>query len=263
MILPLLPTGTILNDAFLEGRVAVVTGASRGLGKPIAESLAAAGASVALVARNRDLLESVASGIRSNSGVAEVIVTDVCDQAAVAELSLRVNEKLGPCDILVNNAGINIRKAIDEFTLDEWNRLITTNLTGPFLMCNAFVPAMKEKGFGRVINIASIASHISKPRLAGYSATKAGLLGMTKGLALELAPYSVTVNAISPGPFATDMNREILDDPALNKQFVEGIPLKRWGKPEEIGPLAAYLCREEAGFITGTDIVIDGGRIAE
>ena len=205
----------------------------------------------------------MASGILGNGGVAEVVVTDVCEQAAVAELSLRVNEKLGECDILVNNAGINIRKAIDEFTLDEWNRLVVTNLTGPFLMCNAFVPAMKKKGFGRVINVASILSHISKPKLAGYSATKAGLLGMTKGLALELAPYNVTVNAISPGPFATDMSREIRDDPALNKRLMEGVPLKRWGKPEEIGPLAAYLCREEAGFITGTDIVIDGGRIAE
>ena len=214
------PTGAILNDVFLQGRVAVVTGASRGLGKPIAESLAAAGASVALVARNRELLESVASGIRGNGGVAEVVVTDVCEQAAVAELSLRVNEKLGECDILVNNAGINIRKAIDEFTLDEWNRLVVTNLTGPFLMCNAFVPAMKKKGFGRVINVASILSHISKPKLAGYSATKAGLLGMTKGLALELAPYNVTVNAISPGPFATDMSREIRDDPALNKRLM-------------------------------------------
>ena len=252
-----------MSDGFLQGRVAVVTGASRGLGKSIAESLAAAGASVALVARNRELLELVASGIRGNGGVAEVIVTDVCDHAAVGELALRVNEKLGECDILVNNAGINTRKAIDEFTLDEWNHLITTNLTGPFLMCNVFVPAMKKKGFGRVINVASIASHISKPKLAGYSATKAGLLGMTKGLALELAPHNVTVNAISPGPFATDMNREILDDPALNETFMAGIPLKRWGRPEEIGPLAAYLCREEAGFITGTDIVIDGGRIAE
>ena len=252
-----------MSDAFLQGRVAVVTGASRGLGKPIAESLAAAGASVALVARNRELLESVASGIRGNGGVAEVIVTDVCDEAAVGEMALRVHEKLGECDILVNNAGINTRKAIDEFTLEEWNHLMTTNLTGPFLMCNVFVPAMKKKGFGRVINVASIASHISKPKLAGYSATKAGLLGMTKGLALELAPHNVTVNAISPGPFATDMNREILDDPALNETFMAGIPLKRWGRPEEIGPLAAYLCREEAGFITGTDIVIDGGRIAE
>ena len=252
-----------MDDAFLEGRVAVVTGASRGLGKPIAESLAAAGASVALVARNRGLLESVASGIRDSHGVAEVVVADVSDEATVAELPPRISGKLGPCDILVNNAGINIRKAIDEFTLHEWNRLITTNLTGPFLMCNAFVPAMKKKGFGRVINVASIASHISRPKLAGYSATKAGLLGMTKGLALELAPYNVTVNAISPGPFATDMNREILDDSALNEQFIQGLPLKRWGRPEEIGPLAAYLCREEAGFITGTDIVIDGGRIAE
>ena len=204
----------------------------------------------------------MASGIRGNGGVAEVIATDVCEQAAVAELSPRVNEKLGECDILVNNAGINIRKAIDEFTLDEWNHLITTNLTGPFLMCNAFVPAMKKKGFGRVINVASILSHISKPKLAGYSATKAGLLGMTKGLALELAPYNVTVNAISPGAFATDMNRELRDDPARNKRFMEGVPLKRGAKPEEIGPLAAYLCREEAGFITGTDIVIDGGLIA-
>lgn len=252
-----------MDNYFLQGRVAIVTGASRGIGKSIAESLAKVGASVALVARNRELLEPVACGIHDNGGVAEVFVMDICDQSAIGELAPLVSQKLGKCDILVNNAGITVRKDIDEFTLEDWNRQITTNLTGPFLMCNAFVPDMKMQRFGRVINIASIAAHISRPKLACYSATKAGLLGMTRGLALELAPYGVTANTISPGPFATDMNNDILNDPELNQQFLASIPLRRWGRPEEIGPLAAYLCREEAGFITGADIVIDGGRIAE
>ena len=141
--------------------------------------------------------------------------------------------------------------------------IVGINLTAPFLMCREFVPGMKEKRWGRIINLTSIMSHVSIPLRTGYSATKAGLLGMTKALALELAPYNITANGISPGPFATEMNKPILDDPERNAQFLSRIPAGRWGKVEEVGSLAVYLCSEEAGFITGTDIVIDGGWIAQ
>lgn len=229
----------------------------------MAESLAEAGAAVALVARSRDLLESAAEGIRAKGGRAEFLVADVTDEAVVADTARQVKERLGVCDILINNAGINIRKGVGEFTLDEWNKILAINLTGPFLMCRAFVPGMKEKKWGRIINMTSIMSHVSIPERIGYSGTKFGLLGMTKSLALELAPHNITVNGISPGPFGTEMNRPLMENPEVNQQFISRIPLGRWGKVEEIGSLAVYLSSEEAGFITGTDVVIDGGWIAQ
>ncbi len=252
-----------MSEKELQGRVAVITGASKGLGKQMAESLAAEGAVVALVARNKELLDGVAAGIGQQGGKAEVIVADVTDESAVSDVARQVSERLGVCDILINNAGINNRKSVDEFTLKEWNEIVAVNLTAPFLMCRAFVPEMKKAGWGRIINMTSIMSHVSLPQRTGYSATKAGLLGMTRALALELAPWHITANGISPGPFATEMNRAIIDDPEKNAQFLARIPAGRWGKVEEIGRLAVYLCSEEAGFITGTDIVIDGGWLAQ
>ena len=252
-----------MSSTSLEGHIAVITGASKGLGREMAESLAAVGASVAVVARSKDLLDEVVAGITAKDGKATAIVADVSDDAAVADVAERVSEALGTCDILINNAGINNRKAVDEFTTKEWNEIVGINLTAPFLMCRAFVPGMKEKKWGRIINMTSIMSHVSIPLRTGYSATKAGLLGMTKALALELAPHNITANGISPGPFATEMNKPILDDPERNAQFLSRIPAGRWGKLEEIGSLAVYMCSEDAGFITGTDIVIDGGWIAQ
>jgi len=247
----------------LEGHVAVVSGASKGLGKAMSEALAAKGAAIALVARNEALLDGVAEGIRAGGGTAEVIVADVTDEAAVADVQRQVTDKLGVCDIIINNAGINNRKAIDEFTLEEWQQILNVNLTGPFLLSRAFVPEMKKKGWGRIINMTSIMSHVSLANRTGYSTTKAGLIGFTKALALELSPHNITVNGISPGPFATEMNKPLMEDPEKNKMFLERIPIGRWGQVDEIGSLAAYLCSDEAGFITGTDIVIDGGWIAQ
>lgn len=247
----------------LEGRIAVVTGASKGLGRQMAESLAAEGAAAALVARSAELLDEAVAGIREKGGKAEAIVADVTDEVGVAEVAQEVKERLGVCDILINNAGINNRKSIEDFTLAEWNQILGVNLTGPFLFSRAFSAGMKQKKWGRIINMTSIMTHISLPNRTGYSTTKAGLLGFTKALALELAPHGITVNGISPGPFATEMNKPLIEDPEKNKMFLERIPLGRWGKVKEIGALAAYLCSEEAGFITGTDIVIDGGWLAQ
>jgi len=229
----------------------------------MAESLAASGAKVALVARSEDLLGEVVSGIEAAGGTAVSVVADITDEAAVGEVRTQVEEQLGVCDILINNAGINNRKSIVDFTLEEWNEILAVNLTGPFLCSRAFVPGMKEKKWGRILNMTSIMSHVSLPSRTGYSTTKAGLIGFTKSLALELAGDNVTVNGISPGPFATEMNKPLIEDPEKNKMFLERIPIGRWGKVKEIGALAAFLCSEEAGFITGTDIVIDGGWIAQ
>ncbi|HWE49826.1 MAG TPA: SDR family oxidoreductase, partial [Bryobacteraceae bacterium] len=177
----------------------------------------------------------------------------------VAQVEKDVSAKVGKIQILINNAGTNLRKNLTDFTLEEWRSVQDTNLTSVFLMCRAFVPHMKGLGYGRILNMTSIMAHVSMPQRTAYSSTKAALLGLTKSLALELAAEGVTVNGISPGPFATEMNTPILQNPELNAQFISKIPVGRWGKLEEVGALAAFLCSDEAGFITGTDILIDGG----
>jgi NAD(P)-dependent dehydrogenase (short-subunit alcohol dehydrogenase family) len=247
----------------LKGKVALVTGASKGLGKSIAIALAGAGASLCLVSRNRDALQLCAEEIRRAGGIAEVFTADVTEENSVADLSSDVLAGLGPVQILVNNAGVNLRKPLVEFTLDEWNRVLHSNLTSVFLMCRAFVPRMKGLGYGRIINLTSMMSHVALPERTAYSATKSGLLGFTRALALELAADGITVNGISPGPCATEMNRPLLDNPELSRFFLSRIPVGRWGRPEEIAGMAVYLCGDEAGFITGTDIVMDGGWTAQ
>ena len=247
----------------LSGKTAVITGASRGLGRAMALALGAAGARLALVSRQREPLLAVAGEARTLGAEVEVFVADVTDEAQVRRLEGEVIQRFGPVQILINNAGVNIRKPVTEFTLDEWRTVLDTNLTGVFLLCRSFVPHLKGQGYGRILNLTSIMSHIALPGRAAYAASKTGLLGFTKALALELAPDKITVNGISPGPFATEMNVPILQNPEANAQFISKIPLGRWGKVEEVGQLAVYLCSEEAGFITGTDILIDGGWTAQ
>ena len=248
----------------LEGKTALVTGASKGLGKAMAVALANAGASLALVSRDRARLEEVAHEIQDSGGRAEVFVADVTDETQVAGVRDAFAGKLGPTlGILVNNAGINIRKPITDFTLAEWNSVMTTNLTSVFLLCRAFVPMMKGNGYGRIINMTSMMSHISLPGRTAYSASKTALLGFNRALALELAGDQITVNGISPGVCDTEINAPLMQNAELRAQFLGKIPLGRWGQPDEIAGLAVYLCSEEAGYITGTDIVIDGGWTAQ
>ena len=252
-----------MNNRTLVGRNAVITGASRGFGLSMAETLAEAGAGVALVARDCGRLAAAVEQLRSRGLAVESFVADVTSEAEVREMADGVASRFGKIQILVNNAGINLRQPLAEFTLAEWRQVLDTNLTGAFLVTRALLPLMRGQGYGRIINLTSMMSHVALPQRTAYCASKFGLLGLTRALALELAPEQITVNGISPGPFATEINRPLLENAELSQWFVSRIPLGRWGQPWEIGQLALYLCSDQAGFITGADIVIDGGWTAQ
>ena len=242
-----------------KGRTAVITGGSRGLGEAMAKALVDAGAQIALVARDRARMERVRDDIAAIGGVAEVFVADVTREQDVANLAEAVKARFGSPQILINSAGINLRKNLVDFTLEEFRSVVDGSLISTFLMCRAFVPGMMGTGYGRIVNMSSIMSHVSLAGRTAYSSAKAALLGLTRALALELAAEGITVNGISPGPIGTDMNLALMNDPEVYAQFLANLPVGRWGKVEEIGALACYLCSDAAAFITGTDILIDGG----
>jgi NAD(P)-dependent dehydrogenase (short-subunit alcohol dehydrogenase family) len=251
----------VLERFRLDGRRALVTGGARGLGRAMAEALADAGADVALTSRTLGDARTAAAEItgRRSAGFA-VELTRPDDIARLVE---ELGESFGTLDILVNNAGVNVRGPVQELSEADWHTVLDINLKAPFLLAQAIGPGMCARGWGRVINLGSILSVVALPGRAPYAAAKAGLLNLTRVLALEWAGQGVTVNAICPGPFATEMNRQLLSDPVKYRAFVEKIPMGRWGELHDIAGAAVFLASEASSFVTGSALFVDGGWTAQ
>lgn len=243
----------------LAGQVALVTGASQGLGRSIAEALAAAGAAVALVARSADKLAAVAAGITAAGGRAEAFPCDVTQGEDIQRVVDAVVEKLGRLDILVNNAGVTRDTLLPRMSDEEWDQVLTTNLRAPFLFMRAASRPMMQQRYGRIVNVASVSGLIGNPGQANYSASKAGLVGLTRTVAKELAGRKITVNAVAPGFIASDMTAAL--GPALLDEVKKRVPAKRLGEAWEIAEAVLFLAAPSSGYITAQTLVVDGGLI--
>jgi NAD(P)-dependent dehydrogenase (short-subunit alcohol dehydrogenase family) len=250
----------VLEAFRLNGRVALITGGGRGLGRVMADAFAQAGADIAIASRSRASLDEAVGEIAAATGRrVQGFTADVTSPGDVDRLVADVERSLGPIDILVNNAGTNIRGSVTELSETDWDTVLDTNLKGPFLCARAVGPKMAARGWGRIVNLASVLAHIALAGRAPYCASKSGVEGLTRVLALEFAGKGVTVNAICPGVFATDMNRPLIEDPVKYKEFVAKVPMGRWGELHELAGVALFLASDASSYMTGTSLVIDGG----
>ena len=270
---------SVLDKFKLNGRIALVTGGNRGLGWQMALALAEAGAAVALTSRDqsradqaaREIAQTLVDAQASGSGVGDGgaspdpfamvrgYACEVSDAEQTAQVVQQVIADFGGLHILINNAGINIRGPIEELQPEEFQQVIATNVTGVWNFCRAAARHLKAQKYGRVINIGSTLSIIALPDRSPYASSKGAVLQMTRVLALEWAPYGITVNAMLPGPFATEMNTALKEDPEKYREFISILPLGRWGELDEIGGLAVFLASDASSYMTGAGVTIDGG----
>ena len=243
----------------LSGKIALVTGAHRGLGFAIAKGLAQAGATVVLNGRKPDLLDAAAKALVDAGLHVGTSVFDVTDGPGVRRAVAAIEALHGRLDILVNNAGIQRRNLLVDFTQQDWDDIIATNLTAPFLLSQAALPGMIARRSGKIIHIASLMSELARPTVVPYTAAKGGVRQLTRGMAVELAPHNIQVNAIAPGYFATEMNRALIDNAEFNSWVCKRTPAGRWGQPEEIAGLAVFLASPATDYMTGQLLVMDGG----
>ncbi|MFK7737061.1 MAG: SDR family NAD(P)-dependent oxidoreductase [Pirellulaceae bacterium] len=248
-------------DGFkLQDQAAIVTGGSKGLGLAMAAGLASAGCNVALVSRNADEAQASARAIAEQYQVKAVgMAADVCDLKAMEEVASTVQEQFGRIDILLNSAGVNIRGPIDELSPEDFRQVMDINVTGTWNANRAVVPLMKQRQYGRIVNLASTLGVVGLANRTPYASSKGAVVQMTRALGLELAPFGITCNAICPGPFLTEMNIPIADSEEAKKFIIGAVALNRWGKLEEIQGAALYLCSKYSSFTTGSLLTVDGG----
>ena len=247
----------------LGNKIALITGGGRGLGRAIALAFADAGADVAVASRTREQLDEVVLDIRGRNRRGLAIEVDVTNSASVAQMVETARKEFGRIDILVNSAGVGWLSRVTQTDDDVWKLIIETNLTGTFYCCRDVARLMIEEKSGSIITIASVAGVKSPPGLGAYAASKGGVIALTRVLALENVRHNVRVNAIAPGYFRTDMNAAALDDPEMGPKIIGRIPMRRAGRPEEIGPLAVFLASDQASFVTGEVYFISGGEMAQ
>jgi NAD(P)-dependent dehydrogenase (short-subunit alcohol dehydrogenase family) len=246
----------------LSNRTAVVVGGTSGIGLTLAKGLACAGANVVATGRRANLVDKAAVEIRAMGRRSLAATVDVTSAESIAELLARVLRDFPSVDILVNSAGRTVRKPTIDVDLAEWDAILDTNLNGTLRACQIFGRHMIGRGYGRIINIASLSSFVGLYEVAAYGASKSGVASLTKSLAIEWARHGVCVNAIVPGVFRTEMNGELLDGTGRGQEFLARTPMKRFGKLEELVGAAVYLASDEASFTTGHLLVVDGGFLA-
>ena len=246
----------------LQAKTAVVIGGTSGLGLEIAKGLAIAGADVVATGRRADLVRSTADEIRALGRKSLDLACDVTEEASLRNLLNTVCEAFGGVEILVNSAGRTRKTPAFDVTVEEWNAILETNLTGTLRACQIFGRHMKDRGYGRIVNIASISSFVSLYQVAAYSASKAAVASLTKSLAVEWAPYGICVNAIAPGVFRTDLNAGLLDGTERGREFLLRTPMHRFGQLQELIGAAVFLASDSASFVTGHVLAVDGGFLA-
>ena len=250
------------NILSLEDKIAVVTGGTSGIGRALSLGLADAGANVVASARRQQQVDETAAAIEERGRQTVRLASDVCDRASLESLLVATVEKFGRVDILINCAGRIKRTPTLTMPEEEWTSILDTNLTGTLRACQVFGKHMLERGYGRIINISSLNAFVALSEVAAYAASKAGVGSLTRSLAVEWSKRGVTVNAIAPGVFRTELNAQLLDSTPRGQELLMRTPMGRFGKTEELVGAAIYLASDAASFVTGQTLVVDGGFLA-
>jgi len=246
----------------LQNRVAIVTGGGKGIGREICLGLSKQGAKIVIAELDIENSNKVIEEIKDSGSEAIAIKTDISNENSVKNLILETIKKFNKIDILINNAGIRHVKKLDDHNLNDWNDMLSVNLTGPYICCKAVIPEMKKVGKGKIINFGSIASFMGRPDRVGYVAAKSGVLGLTRALAIDLKGTNINVNTICPGLISTPFNKKYAEDPTHGEKWGKETIVGRWGLPSDIVGAAIFLSSDDSDFINGSEIKIDGGWLA-